>query len=70
MCCHATDVRLERALVKSSVYMGNGWFSCGVLPASRVGARRIERPDGGWRVLMRCAATDVRLEWVLVESSV
>ena len=32
---------------------------------SRVGARRMERLDGEW-----LAATDVRLEWVLVESSV
>ena len=26
MCCHAIDVCLERALVESSVQMGNGWF--------------------------------------------
>ena len=26
MCCHATDVRLESALVESSVKMRNGWF--------------------------------------------
>ena len=38
--------------------------------SSRVGARRIERLDGEWLVLMWCAATDVRLERVLVESSV
>ena len=38
--------------------------------SSRVGAARIERLDGEWLVLMWCAATDVRLEWVLVESSV
>ena len=32
--------------------------------------RGIERLDGEWLVLMCCDATDVRLEWALVESSV
>ena len=32
--------------------------------------RGIERLVGEWLVLMWCAAGDVRLEWVLVESSV
>ena len=32
--------------------------------------RGVERPDGEWLGWMRCAATDVRLEWVLAESSV
>ena len=31
--------------------------------------RGIERPDGEWLGRMWCAATDVRLEWALVESS-
>ena len=35
-----------------------------------VGACGIERLDVEWLVLMWCAATDIRLEWVLVESSV
>ena len=38
--------------------------------SSRVGACGIERLDGEWLVLMWCAATDVRLQWALVESSV
>ena len=32
--------------------------------------RGIERLDGEWLVLMRCHATDVRLERALVESNV
>ena len=32
--------------------------------------RGIERLDGEWLGWMWCAANDVRLEWVLVESSV
>ena len=43
---------------------------CGHRCSSRVGACRIERLDGEWLVLMWCTATDVRLEWVLVQSSV
>ena len=32
-----------------------------------MGTCGIERLDGEWLVLVWCAATDVRLEWVLVE---
>ena len=55
MCCHATDVRLERALVESSVEMGNGWVGCGVLPLTFVSSGRL------WNRASRCglAAFDV-----------
>ena len=71
MCCHATDVRLERALVESSVYMGNGGLDvvC-CISWSRVAACGIEHLDGEWLVLMWCVATDVRLKWALLESCV
>ena len=35
-----------------------------------MGTCGIERLDGEWLVLMWCAASDVRLKWGLVESSV
>ena len=40
---HRNDGRLEWVLVKSSVYMGNGWLSCALMPTrtSRVWAAKI-----------------------------
>ena len=40
------------------------------LERTHEGACGIERLDGEWLGWMCCAATDVRLGWVLVESSV
>ena len=36
MCCHAIYARFDRALVESSVWMGNGWVGCAVLPLTFV----------------------------------
>ena len=46
------------------------WCAATDVRPSRVGACGIERLDGEWLVLMWSAASDVRLQWALVGSSV
>ena len=63
------DVCLASVLVKPSVYVGNSWFCCVMIPPTGVLrgclSNRASTCGIGWLV---CDATDVCLEFVLVKS--
>ena len=56
-------------LASMSVHTRETAFRQSLLVNDPMVPRGIERPDGEWLGRMWCAATDVRLEWALVESS-